>query len=189
MDRREEIFEKALELFVEKGYENTPLSQIAKALNLTKAGLYHYFNSKEELFFKIHSYSVEKGFLPILEEAEKINDPEERLRYFLRNYTIRTTAKNPSMKLSIKDINSLNPESKKEVSKVWRRAFDLVRDALSELEKSGRIRKVNKTFATFAALGMTSWTIYWFDYSRKESADELANTYVDIFLNGIKAEN
>jgi AcrR family transcriptional regulator len=187
MDRREEIFEKAQELFIEKGYEKTSLSQLAKALNLTKAGLYHYFNSKEELFFKIHSHSVDKDFLPVLDEAEKIHDPEERIRYFLRNYTIRTAAKNPSMKVAIQDINSLKPDSKKDVLKVWRRAFDLVRDALSEMEKSGRIRKMNKTFATFAALGMTSWTFYWFDYERKESAEELADTYVEIFFEGIKS--
>lgn len=188
MDRREEIYEKALELFIEKGYEKTPLSQIAKALNLTKAGLYHYFNSKEELFFKINSYSVSKDFLPILDEAEGIHDPEERIRYFIRNYTVRVAAKNPSMKIAIQDVNSLNPDSQKEVLKVWRRAFDLVRNALSELEESGRIRKMNKTFATFAALGMTSWTFYWFDYDRKDSAGELADTYLNIFLDGIKSK-
>jgi AcrR family transcriptional regulator len=188
MDRREEIYEKALELFLEKGYEKTPLSQIAKELKLTKAGLYHYFSSKEELLFTIHSYSVEKDFLPILDEAEKIFDPEKRLKFFLRNYTVKTLTKNPSIKIAIQEVNNLKPAFQKNVLRVWRRAFDLVRDALSELEEAGRIRKINKTFATFAALGMCSWTFYWFDYGRKESADELADTYLNIFFDGIKLE-
>ena len=41
MDRREEVYEKALELFIKEGYDHTLLSRIAKELNLTKAGLYH----------------------------------------------------------------------------------------------------------------------------------------------------
>jgi len=49
MDRREEIYDKALELFIAYGYDNTPLTRIARELRLTKAGLYHYVSSKEEL--------------------------------------------------------------------------------------------------------------------------------------------
>jgi len=53
MDRRQEIFDTALEIFISHGYDNTPLSRIAKALGFTKANLFHYFHSKEELLFQI----------------------------------------------------------------------------------------------------------------------------------------
>ncbi len=185
MDRREEIYEEALRLFIENGYDNTPLSHIAKSLNLTKAGLYHYFSSKEELLYTIHTFGVEKDFLPVLETAEKIEDPEERITFFIKNYTIKNLTQSPAIKIAIHEVQRLKPAYQRKIRKNWRRALDLIRDALSELESAGRIKKINKTFAAFSLLGMCTWTFYWFDYERKESAEELADTYVEIFLRGL----
>jgi AcrR family transcriptional regulator len=184
MDRREEIYEKALTLFIENGYDQTPLSRIAEALNLTKAGLYHYFKSKEELLFFIHEHNLKKDFIPALETAEQISDPLGRMASFLRNYTGSLT-KNAAAKMLIHEADRLKPEHHEKIKKIWRRAFDLIYDAISELETAGRVERVNKTFATFAAIGMCSWTFYWFDYDRKESGKELSDTYVNILIHGL----
>jgi AcrR family transcriptional regulator len=185
MDRRREIYEKALELFIRNGYDNTPLSQIAKSLNLTKAGLYHYFSSKEELLFDISTISVETSFLPILDAAEKIEDPEKRIIFFIKNYIIKVLTKNPAVKITIHEVDKLKPAYQKEIRRVWKRALDLIKNSMAELEAAGKTRDINKTFAAFALLGMCSWTFYWFDYNRKESAEELADTYAQIFMNGL----
>ena len=185
MDRREEIFETAMELFIAEGYDQTPLSRIAKKLNLTKAGLYYYFRSKEDLLFSLHEYNLKKDFIPILDAAEKISDPEKRIAYFLTNYTQKSLTKNAVAKVLIHEVNRLKPEHLENIRKTWRRAFNLIYNAIAELEASGRVLGVNKTFATFAAIGMCSWTFYWFDYNRKESGRELSDTYVNIFLNGL----
>lgn len=185
MSRRDEIYEKALELFIKEGYDQTPLSRIAEALSLTKAGLYHYFSSKEELLFHIHEHHLKKNLLPILDDAEKIADPEKRIAYFIKKHTQNGVTKDASLRVLIHEVNRLRPEHREIIRKTWRRVFDLIRDGLSEMEASGRIRKMNKTFSAFAAIGMFSWTFYWFDYERKDSAGELADTFVDILFNGL----
>ena len=185
VDKKEQIYEKALEMFIAKGYDQTPLSQIARELNLTKAGLYHYFQSKEELLFFLHQHNMEKDFIPVLEAAEKITDPEKRIIYFLKNYTVRAITKNAAAKVLIHEIKRLKPEHQRIIKKTWRRAFNLIHDAISELESAGKIVGINKTFATFAAIGMCSWTFYWFDYNRGETGGELSDTYTKIFLNGL----
>ena len=185
MDKREQIYEKALELFTANGYDQTPLSQIARELNLTKAGLYHYFQSKEELLFFLHQHNMKKDFVPVLEAAEKISDPEKRIGYFLKHYTIRSLTKNAAAKVLIHEINRLKHEHKEIIQKTWRRAYHLIYDAISELERAGKVKGINKTFATFAAIGMCSWTFYWFDYNRRETGSELSDTYVTVFLNGL----
>ncbi len=50
---KEEIIKKSLELFAEKGYENTSVSDILKEVEISKGGLYHYFASKEEILDNI----------------------------------------------------------------------------------------------------------------------------------------
>jgi hypothetical protein len=47
--RVQEILRVAAEVLAEKGYYNTSLEEIAERLDLAKASLYHYFDSKEAL--------------------------------------------------------------------------------------------------------------------------------------------
>jgi len=48
-DTRSRLRELALELFAEQGYEKTSLREIAERLGVTKAALYYYFRSKEDI--------------------------------------------------------------------------------------------------------------------------------------------
>lgn len=49
-DTKERILETALELFAEKGYSGTSMSDIAKRLGFTKAALYKHYTGKQEIF-------------------------------------------------------------------------------------------------------------------------------------------
>lgn len=184
MDRREEIYETALELFTERGYDNTPLSLIAKSLGLSKGGLFHYFQSKEHLLFLLHEHTVKRDMIPIIEAAEAILDPEERLRHFLLSYS-QLLARTGKARVLIHEVKRLTPDHYEAIRSVWRRAFDLVRKTLIELETAGRVKDVDKTFAAFALIGMCSWVFYWFDYSRRDSATALSETFLEIFFRGI----
>jgi AcrR family transcriptional regulator len=184
MQMRKAIYEKALELFIQRGYDNTPLSHLAKVLGLSKAGLYHYFDSKEQLLFQIHHYQLEKDILPLIEEAKRISDPEKRLTYFLRAYS-RNFATNKSAQVLVREIRRLDAGHYKTIARVWKKVLDLVRGTLAEMEMSGKSKKMNRTFEAFALIGMCAWSSYWFDDSRADSADELSNTYAEIFLRGI----
>ncbi len=48
-DTRSRLRELALKLFAEQGYEKTSLREIAERLGVTKAALYYYFKSKEDI--------------------------------------------------------------------------------------------------------------------------------------------
>src|SRR5580698_2181806 len=48
-DTRSRLRQLALELFAEQGYEKTSLREIAERLGVTKAALYYYFKSKEDI--------------------------------------------------------------------------------------------------------------------------------------------
>ncbi|MGO8957745.1 MAG: TetR/AcrR family transcriptional regulator [Streptosporangiaceae bacterium] len=48
-DTRSRLRQLALQLFAEQGYEKTSLREIAERLGVTKAALYYYFKSKEDI--------------------------------------------------------------------------------------------------------------------------------------------
>ena len=74
--RKKQIQMKALELFVRKGYAETKISDIAGELNMSMGLLFHYYESKEQLYLELVQFGV---------WGTKANDriPEEDpLQYF-----------------------------------------------------------------------------------------------------------
>ena len=184
INRRSEIYRKALDLFLKKGYDATSMSMIAKVLGMSKANLYYYCPSKENLLYKIHLDDLEKRFVPILDETEKLSNPKERLIFFLRKFTFMCTS-SPASRLLVHEIRSLSKSHQNEILSIWRKAYELIRMAIKELQQTGEAQKYRESFLTFIGAGMVLWIVYWWDYSRQTNAEELADTLVQVFLKGI----
>lgn len=184
LDRRSEIYRKALDIFIKRGYHGTSMSMISEALRMSKPNLYHYCSSKEDLFYQIHVDYLEKHYVPIIEAAERLPGPKDRIDLFLRKLTLLHTS-NKAGRVLLHDINSLNKSHHNKITLTWRRAYKLIREAIKELQQSGKGRKFRESFLTFAGLGMANWTPYWFDYGRQVNAEELAETVVQTFLSGV----
>lgn len=56
--RKKQIQMKALELFVTKGYSQTKISDIAKELHMSVGLLFHYYESKEQLYLELVQFGV-----------------------------------------------------------------------------------------------------------------------------------
>jgi AcrR family transcriptional regulator len=183
---KEEICDVAVRLFVEDGYDNTPMSSIARATGLSKAGLYHHFPSKEDLLFYIIDHLMEQDLSPIMDQAEAMEDPQQRLEFFVRSYTQLLISKGTA-RVVIHEARRLSAHNYRKIELSWQRVFRLVRGCVEQLQAQGRAKDLNQSFTTFALLGMCTWTFYWFDYARPQGTDELSDTYLEILLKGILA--
>jgi AcrR family transcriptional regulator len=184
-NRVDEVIDVGLRLFLDRGYDNTPLSAVAERLGLTKAGVYHHFPSKEDLLFTAHRRTMERQLLPLILKAEAEQDPERRLRVFIHDHA-RMLALEPTAGLLIREARRLAPAHLAEIKKTWRRGFRLLRDSVAELQTMGRCRAdIRPTHAAFAAIGMTNWISFWFDSKRPDSADEVARAMLVLFMDGL----
>ncbi|MDR0584342.1 MAG: TetR/AcrR family transcriptional regulator [Treponema sp.] len=66
--RRKEILEKALDVFVEEGFENATFQKIAVRCGITRTTLYIYFKHKKEIF----NYSIKLLLLKVEEDIQRI---------------------------------------------------------------------------------------------------------------------
>ena len=161
------------------------MSVIAKTLGMTKAGIYHHIATKEDLLYAVHRRAIDQMLLPVIERADLVPEPEAKLRLFLFEYAHLMT-RDPAARVLINEAHRLSPERFDEIRGVWRRGYHLVRDAIAALQEIGRCRSdINPGHAAFAALGMCSWILYWFDYTRPSSGNEIAATMCNIFMSGI----
>jgi AcrR family transcriptional regulator len=71
LSTRERILDVALDLFIEKGFDKTSLREIAEQLGVTKAALYYYFASKEDILMALHMRLHEFGFDALSSFAEQ----------------------------------------------------------------------------------------------------------------------
>lgn len=179
------VSEQLTELILERGYDNTPMSVIAKTLGMTKAGIYHHIETKEDLLYAVHRRAIDQMLLPVIERADLVPEPEAKLRLFLFEYAHLMT-RDPAARVLINEAHRLSPERFEEIRGVWRRGYHLVRDSIAALQETGRCRNdVNPGHAAFAALGMCSWILYWFDYTQPSSGNEIAATMCNIFMAGV----
>lgn len=184
LNRQSEIYNKALELFIEKGYNGTSMLMIAKALGMTKANLYYYCSNKENLFYRIHLDYVQKHLIPIVEEAEQIPDPIDRIAFVLKRQAILNTT-DKATRVLIPDIANLDRGHHNEIILVWRKMYEIVYNSIKELQALGKANKFRESFLTFLGFGMANWTVYWFDFGRRVNAEEYVETLVQTFMNGL----
>ena len=72
--RRHEILDKALEVFVDEGYEDATFQKIADKCGITRTTLYIYFKNKKEIFLwsiKQLTEKLEKNILKLMEDRDK----------------------------------------------------------------------------------------------------------------------
>jgi AcrR family transcriptional regulator len=161
-DRTIDIYTKAAEIFHEQGFDATSMSNIAAAVDLTKAGLYYYIESKEDLLFAIMNYAMERLETMVIEPSREIADPEARLRSIIERHGRLLTEGNKAITILTDEIEGLKPKHRRQILDRKRVYFDFVRGTLDELGTKNELREVNTTVATFAIFGMLLWLPRWF---------------------------
>lgn len=103
-EKKNSIIENSLKLFSKKGFYNTTIPDIAKAMKMSVGNMYNYFSSKEELAKYAIKYSTnilaiqlrqinnldisskEKIYLFVQRYLQNIKESPEVIEYFLRVY-------------------------------------------------------------------------------------------------------
>ena len=80
------ILEGALRVFGEKGYEDTTISAISKAANISDATVYEYFSSKEDVLFSISELYTARENERIRSISHYIHSPREKIRVIIQAY-------------------------------------------------------------------------------------------------------
>src|SRR3954471_16834081 len=130
LSRRGEICSTAAHIFRERGHDAASVSDIARALGITKAGLYHYFESKEALLFEITAYGLDRVRDDVVVPVRTLLDPEERLRQLIVRHACIATNGRGAVAQLVDEIRALPAGNRRQLEQRMRAYFDLVRDTL-----------------------------------------------------------
>lgn len=181
---------EAARLFVERGYDRTSVQDIADAVGLTKAGLYHFVESKEELLSLIIDAGVGRLEREVIDPVRGIEDPAERIAALIRAHIdnlsrIDSSTGNPVTTV-VENLIGLSDEKRAVVERRLRQVFDIMRDSLRELEAAGRLNPgLDPTAVAFSIVGMVMWTNRWRRPGGRLAPDQVADNIVRLALHGI----
>jgi AcrR family transcriptional regulator len=91
---RQAILDAAADLFVEKGYDQFSLRQVAERIGYSATTIYLYFADKDDLLFTVVDQGFERFEAQLAAAAASTDDPLERLRAIGRAY-VRFGNQNP----------------------------------------------------------------------------------------------
>jgi AcrR family transcriptional regulator len=83
---RENIIKQAAELFNQKGYSGSSISDIMRATGLQKGGIYNHFKSKDDLALEAFDYAYRLVSQRVWEAVRKENSAIERLQALVSVY-------------------------------------------------------------------------------------------------------
>lgn len=186
--RQAQILETAARIFCEKGFDKASMEDVADAVGLTKAGLYHHIGSKDELLFAIMSYGMDLFEEKVLNRVMTISDPLERLKAALRGHVLLVIRDRPKeVTVILHETNALKGRFRDRINARKKRYIKFLEKTFREMVKSGAARRVDPSAAAFAMLGMINWIYQWYRPGGRLSDEAVADALSDVFLGGILA--
>jgi AcrR family transcriptional regulator len=162
------------------------MQDIANAVGLQKASLYHHVKSKQEILAAILDEALDLLILDMEQVAASADPPEVKLRRAIRGYLGRLAADADLAGVLLLEHRRL--ESPHREAHVARRdRFEgLWRGLLRQGVEQGAFAPMDETVVAFALLGVQNWLITWYRPDGRLSTPDFADQFADLFLDGLR---
>jgi AcrR family transcriptional regulator len=189
IDSRQEILRTAARLFQQRGYDATSMNDVANALKLSKGGLYHHFQSKDEILFEIMNHAMEITEERVLAPVRAVSDPEERLRTLIRlHIEVVLSPRDREITVMLHENHPLAPALRKRINTRKKEYVHFMENLIAEVQKSRRAKaSVSPRAAAFALLGMINWIYQWYKPEGELQAHNLVPQFTELVFGGILA--
>ena len=184
--RKQKIIDTAASLFHRKGYASTSLDDVAGELGISKAALYHYVGSKDELLSIIYTQAFDNVFKDTYEISGMDLPPDEKLRVMIRNHINNIIIKDLSMfsvffseesQLPEKDFKKIRAEKKKYTR--------IVAEIIAEGISLGMFKKADPNLQAYAILGMCNWIYKWYKPQKTTyTPEQIADDFISLLEYG-----
>lgn len=186
--KRRLITDAAAGLFSARGYHATRMQDIAEELDMQAGSLYYYFPSKEALLTAIVESSVGTAVERLQSMLAQVADPVERLRQgieehlavFEDNADLYSIFNSEKLDVISGDLASQVNELGREYENLW---VALIRDGV---ETGVFLEDLDPWVTMKAIVGMCNATLIWFSATGELTAHELASSFADMVLDGLR---
>jgi AcrR family transcriptional regulator len=189
--RREELVKVAADVFQEKGYQASTLNDVAERMDTDRASLYYYVGSKQELFEEVVQQVLESN----LKEARRIKGekikPAEKLALLVKTMLVSYEENYPFTYVYIQEdmgrIGNRDSDWARAMTSRTRSFEKIVKGFIEDGIAAKEFRAdVPPDVAANGLYGMLNWTHRWFRPGHGADADQVAEWFTSLFLEGFR---
>jgi len=187
IDSRQEILRTAARLFQQRGYDATSMNDVAAALKLSKGGLYHHFQSKDEILFEIMNHAMDITEERVLGPVRGIANPEERLRTLIRlHIEVVLSPRDREITVMLHENHPLPPALRRRINGRKKEYIHFLENLIAEIQGARRASaRVSPRAAAFALLGMINWIYQWYKPEGELQVQNLVPQFTDLLFGGL----
>jgi len=205
LEPRQEILRTAARLFQQQGYDATSMNDVAAALKLSKGGLYHHFQSKDEILFHIMSHAMDITEARVINVVRRIDGAgasggatEARLRTLIRlHIEVVLSPEDREITVMLHENHPLPPALRRKINArkkdylhfVEHLVADVQRDVQRSAQRDVQRKPdspstVRPRAAALALVGMINWIYQWYKPDGPLTGEAIVQQYTDIFFRG-----
>lgn len=186
--KREAVLRAAVKMFNERGFYASSLDDVATSLGITKATIYHYLASKDQVLFEC----LTRGLEQLAAAAEHARGMPGtgllRLKSFMQKWAEINMEDFGKCVVNTSDA-MLSPESATRF-RALKCDLDLeLRGLVSEAMADGSITKGDVKLISFTLAGALNWPSRWYQKGGELSPSQVAERIVDILVSGISPKS
>lgn len=181
---RDRILAAAVRAFAEHGYPSASMSQLAQACGLSKAGLYHYYASKDALLFDALDRYTRRLVERCADVAALPLPPREAVSRVVRALLHEYRDSRDYHVALLNDLRHLGPVEQERI-KAQQRA--VVRTLTTVLARAwpARMSGPDAAATTMALMGMINFSFAWWRPEGPMSHERFADLVVDLWEHGL----
>jgi AcrR family transcriptional regulator len=186
---QDELIKAATRLFQARGIRAVSLTEIAEEVGVTKAALYHYFRSRDDLLRAVFSDWLKHDIEKLSAVMSTPGTARDRLRAYVRHHISCITDNIELYGLSFSAESELPEEVRDEFRKFKRESDLVVQEILREGMRSGEFVSSDEHTTVFAIDGMCNWLWKWYHSTGPLSPDQIADRFADLVLYGLASRD
>lgn len=186
--RRTAVIDVAAKMFAERGYHATSIEDLLGATGMTKGGLYHYMDSKEDLLMSVVDVLMDPLLQRARETLETGGSAESRLRALMALWLEHVASHRDHMIVFSQERRTLERSSRWRELREARRSFEkLLAEAIDSGCEDGSFAVADRQLALMMLLGAVNHIPQWFRLRGRLKPAEIAERYCDVLLDGIRS--
>ena len=183
--RRQEIFSASVHLFLEKGFQETSMREIAAAAGMGKSSLYDYFKTKDEILLSVIEDDVDDLNRQVRIITGQALPAIDRLQQVMHTYLNYLLSKKAIFFKLDNEVQRLAVQSQRRIQLKRHELQDMLSSLIKDAIQEGTFRPVNPLLATRTILALL--TPAAFTTRPTGTAEQMMDEAFDIFLRGVQA--